>query len=130
MTKKKIKIVTNFDYELTSQGMEHNNEPSMTVPDDSISIKEILQRSLQGIGSDSHVRNQWYSPDVSWEDEDYEKLATLDPAELEEIALENEEFQKRVKAVLDEKEKEKAEPDPEPEPEKEKPDPQESPKKD
>lgn len=58
---------------------ERNNSPSMTVPDQTMSLREILRRYAQGLGPRS-VRVPIYNPD-----DDMPDPATLDLAEREEL---------------------------------------------
>lgn len=46
---KKLKITNNYNYELTEQGMEFNDEASMTVPGQSYNMRELLAKHASGI---------------------------------------------------------------------------------
>ena len=43
-----FEFLTPYNYVLTSEMMEHNNEPSLTVPDMSYSIQEMVDRFVRG----------------------------------------------------------------------------------
>lgn len=57
---------TPYNFVLTDDMMEHNNEPSMTVPDMSYSIQEILDKFVRGI-SLPVMNNLSYDDDVDVE---------------------------------------------------------------
>lgn len=77
-----MKVLNNLTALQRVSGGEVNNEPSMTIPDDSMSIKEILDRYARGLplgGERVPVYNgEEYIPDL-------ETLDLVDRAELMEM---------------------------------------------
>lgn len=49
---------------------EFNQEPSLTVPDESLSIKDILYRYAQGMPLDEYRRNVTYGDDIETQEND------------------------------------------------------------
>ena len=60
---------------------EHNYSPSMTIPDQTLSIRQILERHSRGLPIEG-----WKVPIWDGEDNDLPDIRTLDLAERQELA--------------------------------------------
>lgn len=91
--------------------MERNYDPSMTVPDDSYSIKELLEKHIRG----SRIDDTLYRPEGGYADgadydsEDLEKLQHLDLFDREEKLTELKELQKQQEQSLKQQKQQKQE---------------------
>lgn len=86
---------------LGGQGYEENHLPSMTVPDQSLTVREILERFTRGL-----------MPPISRElqfTEDLEDLRGLEPWQIYEKIDENKRELARIEAVMKERQKEELE---------------------
>lgn len=97
------KFINSYEYEPGKHGLrptETNNQPSMTVPDVSMSIKTIMERYSRGLPINAQMRNMEYN------DSDLPDPTTLDLAERQELreqfSTELNELNARKKAYADE----------------------------
>jgi hypothetical protein len=75
---------------------EENNEPSMTVPDETMSMREILVRYAKGLPIDGG-RNVYYD-----ENDDLPDIKTLDLAERQQLA---EQYKQEIESIKTRREK-------------------------
>lgn len=101
MEKKKILLRKGgHQFELKLGDKEKGGGKSMTVPNDSYSIKELLDRSIQGIDM-GRGRDAIYGlGDADFDDHDLEKLAKMDHNERSEVLERNAEQLKVARAQL------------------------------
>lgn len=86
-----IEIRSPFHYDPASFKGEVNDEESLTVPDQAISVKEILEFSRSGIDIGINTRRGLYDDDLGSSDiDDYEPLEINDIFEAHELKLQNE----------------------------------------
>lgn len=107
-TNSKKKVRNSLNYEHTKQRYEKNTMPSQTIPDQSLSVKQILERYTSGrpIGN-------VYTPIYDGEDFDMPDPRTLDLAERQELA---QEYKDELRDI-EERRRQKPQPTPSPEPE-------------
>lgn len=71
-TEQKFKIANTLNYQFKKQTGEVNNKPSMTIPDQTMSIREILDRYARGLpieaGKVPIYDGEEYSPDPRYMD--------------------------------------------------------------
>lgn len=67
-----------YSFTLLDSDMESNNEPSMTIPDQSLTIPQILERYVSGI--DLPYGSQTYYESEGYDDDNFETDPLLDPA--------------------------------------------------
>lgn len=60
---KKFRIKTPFNYMEFEQDHEVNNEPSLTIPDQTMTIPEILERYARGLPIGGSNENEYYDED-------------------------------------------------------------------
>lgn len=80
LPKKRGKVRTSMNYDFTDVVGEVNNLPSETIPDQSLSIKEILMRFSRGLPIDGQ-KVPWYD-----EEDDLPDPKTMDLADRQEFA--------------------------------------------
>jgi len=85
-----------YNYVPHPEYYETNNEPSLTVPDQSYTIKELLMRFTSG-GMPAIAKTGTYEEDPTFEDLDPTRLGDFDLADLTELQIEFE----QKKAWLD-----------------------------
>lgn len=99
-----MKKVTNwFNYNHLDQVGEQNNLPSKTVPDQSLTVREILDRYARGLPA-SGVRQEIWDGE-----EDLPDPRTLDLADIQELKEANEADIARMRSDLAKQEKAKKE---------------------
>lgn len=84
MTKKKVIIRDAWDYTDSPSDYENVDPRSKTIPDEAMSISEILQRFSQGVLSDVQYEGHYTDTD-DFDDHDPELLDLLDVKEFIEI---------------------------------------------
>lgn len=67
-----------YSFTLLDSDMESNNEPSMTIPDQSLTIPQILERYVSGI--DLPYGSQTYYESDDYDSDNFETDPLLDPA--------------------------------------------------
>jgi hypothetical protein len=94
---KKFKQVNNWlNYNSEEQQYEVNKQKSLTIPDQALSIKEILNRFARGL--DIEGFKPIYDDDINDNDDYLPDPRTLDLAEREEL---KEQFQNELKSFLE-----------------------------
>lgn len=73
-----MKIREKYTFTLLDSDMESNNEPSMTIPDQSLTIPQILERYVSGI--DLPYGSQTYYESDDYDSDNFETDPLLDPA--------------------------------------------------
>lgn len=76
-----------YNYEPQPEYYEENTQPSLTVPDQSYTIKELLMRFTSG-GMPDIAKTGTYEDDPSFEDIDPTRLGDFDLADLTELQIE------------------------------------------
>lgn len=74
-------------YQTTLQEYEHVDEKSMTIPDETYSIQELLTRHVRGMRIDEHMRQGQFDESADFDSLDLEKLRDDDLHE-KELVLE------------------------------------------
>lgn len=82
-------VNTKWNFRLLQEHMEKPTGPGVTVPDDTMSLKEILERYTRDAGYLDAMKRRSGGSDVfedkpDFDSEDVEKLAHLDPVEVDE----------------------------------------------
>jgi hypothetical protein len=73
---------TTINWTVKPEHMETPRGVSMTVPDQSLTLKEILEKSLAGQDLSYWQRNGWYGDnDADYDSDDAEQFARMDIAE-------------------------------------------------
>lgn len=98
---KKVKNSLNYQWQFDTKP-EENNLPSMTVPDQTMSIREIMQRHVRGLSSNVSHTEIW-----DGEDNDLPDPRTLDLAEKQELIIQAKEEQQRIEKQLQKQEYDK-----------------------
>lgn len=98
MTKKLPVIQNSSNYELKDEFCETPTGVSLTVPDDSYTIRELLDRATKGINP-MIERSGEYGEDPVFDDPDFEKILDLDYADLD--AMRRDFHERRAKAEAD-----------------------------
>lgn len=91
MSKLKEHRNSRMNYELKSEFMEHPKGKSMAVPDDSYTIRELIERFQNGIPLSQHMGNfdeNVEGEEADHDDQDLEKFNKMDIAEQSEILRE------------------------------------------
>lgn len=90
-----------MNFVLSQRHIEHPKGISMTVPDETLSIKEILQRFVRGQPLDIHMRPTFNIPDSDFDSIDYGEASRLELAErselLEAVREENKALREKLK---------------------------------
>lgn len=94
-------LVSKMNFVLSQGHLEHPKGISMTVPDETLSIKEILQRFVRGQPLDIHFRPTFNIDESDFDSVDYMEAASLELAErselLESLREENRELREKLK---------------------------------
>lgn len=73
-----------YQYEMFPNDMEHPTGPSLTVPDQSMSLNEMLRRHAAGTAP-ANAQNPLYEDEANFDSADYTKIKSLDLSEQDEI---------------------------------------------
>lgn len=92
-----MKIKTQYNKDQFSRDGEKNNKPSVTIPDQSMTVKEIMSRFARGL---SVTGNK--VPVYNGEDDDMPDLSRLDLVERQEVLEQVEQEVKDIKARINE----------------------------
>lgn len=82
VTKRKLTIA--HEYKLTAQGKEHVSGKSLTVPDESLSIREILTRFTRG-QSVGGAKEPAFDSGADFDSPDLEKVRDMDLVDRDEL---------------------------------------------
>lgn len=85
MSTKKRSFKSQSEFTLESNHMEKVEGKSLTVPDEAMSIKHILEKHSRGQNMDTFYREPAYDPSASLESIDLEKISALDLTEKQEL---------------------------------------------
>nr|QJB18819.1 MAG: hypothetical protein [Microvirus sp.] len=81
---KKIRIMTQYDFDDLERFKEINDQPSMTIVGEAYTIRELLEKHVNGI--DVNIgRTPVYNSQTDWDDIDLEKYANMDLTEKDEL---------------------------------------------
>lgn len=95
-----------YQYELTVQDVENQlDKKSMTVPDQSYSVKDLLDKSKRGIDLGIDRNPQYSAADMSYDDDDVEKVSRLDINDKHQLQLENARKLRELKREQDSRKK-------------------------
>lgn len=110
--KRKFTVASNYDY--TKEPGELNSQPSVTVPDQSMSIREIMDRFARGLpldgervpwyeGTDEEIQENGDFPDITRLDQvDRLMIAKEAKAHTEQLRMQLQEERKAAKKAKDE----------------------------
>lgn len=97
---KKYRVRTQFNYnDKLDTGKEVSTLPSLTVPDESFTIPELIQKHTSGIPINVERQGQ-FDDDPTHEDHDKQELLQMDLAEKEQIIKQNLQEIGRLKEVV------------------------------
>jgi len=99
MKKYRIRTQYNYDWKKDTK-FEETEGPSMTVPDESYTIKELVQRHSQGLPAQVGLNGE-YDEDPTHEDHDKRELINLDLAEKQEIIEQQKLLQEELKKSME-----------------------------
>lgn len=95
------KVVNKLEWVLSQSHLEHPKGVSMTVPDESLTVKEILERFRRGQPLSIHTRDTLYDPDSNFDSQDLEEVSRMDITDRSELAQELRLKNARVKSDLE-----------------------------
>jgi len=101
--KLRIRSTLNFDPK-KDISPENTVGASLTVPDESYSIKELINRHQNGLPINLNVHGE-YEDEVDFDDHDREKISSLDLTEIDQIMETNKQLMLKLKQALDEQKK-------------------------
>lgn len=82
---------THYNFNLTKHDMEYNNGPSLTVPDQAFTVKEVLEKYTNGVLPDLTKNGSYPDTEPSFDDTDPIQDPAFDLADatqlLQEIAI-------------------------------------------
>lgn len=106
----RTKLITQRDFRLEAHHMEKILGPSMTVPDESYGVREIMEKFTTGLQPPGIMREGKFDPAADHDSDDLEKLKDLDLVERQQYSenlaqkmLASEEVIKKTKAEKAEK---------------------------
>lgn len=76
------------EWVLSQSHLEHPKGVSMTVPDESLTIKEILERFRRGQPLSIHTRDVLYDPESNFDSQDLEEVSRMDITDRSQLAQE------------------------------------------
>jgi len=99
-----MKINNPFNY--SGPHMEENNKPSLTIPEQTMTVRQLIERHVRGLPLDGAK-----IPIFNGEEDDMPDLRTLDLSEIANLKAENDAFlaehqKKEAKALADKQKKE------------------------
>lgn len=89
------------EWVLSQSHLEHPKGVSMTVPDESLTIKEILERFRRGQPLSIHTRETLYDPDATFDSQDLEEVGRMDITDRSELSQELRIRNSQLKADLE-----------------------------
>lgn len=89
----------NNTFSQDSSYLEVNNEPSLTVPDQSLTVQEILDRFTRRLPTP-------HTPNLVYSDDDFPDIRTLDLAEIQQLREDNLNEIKALEQEVDRRRKE------------------------
>lgn len=95
-------IIRQRDFELLPHHYENIEGPSMTVPDESMSIQEIMSKHVRGIDMGAMFRQPSYDSAASFDSEDIEKIQHEDLFDKENRIKDLTFFQEKIKGSTSE----------------------------
>lgn len=107
--KKVVRIRSTLDFQLRPSDKEVGGGVSMTVPDESLSVRNIIDRFTRGQGSGVAVREGYYDPSPDLDSPDIDKLDHMDLIDRDEFAEVNRATKERLEKEIADDKKRKAE---------------------
>lgn len=105
------KLIRKASYVQSTHTMEHNDAPSLTVPNETLTLREILDKHTRGLVPPIE-RSGSFDPAADFDSDDLEKLRTADLSEVQDFMQSNlDQALEKKKAVDAELARRKAEKD-------------------
>lgn len=85
--RERAKLITQHEFVLLSQHIEAGGGESMTVPDESMSIREIMRKHVTGMRvMETLHRTGHYEDEVDFDSHDFEKVTKMDLSERQALS--------------------------------------------
>lgn len=98
MSTKKFK--TQYNHKPSKEDLEHNFGPSLTVPDQSLSVSELLRRHRAGLPIDGK-KMTFYDDEGNQETMEFPDVRKMDISEIQEMIEKNREYIKELQESVE-----------------------------
>lgn len=102
-----MKINTSHNYDYRDHKKPANTDPSMTIPGESYTIRELIKRHSQGM-TDNNQHHGEYQEEVDHNDPDIQKLQRIDMVDRNELTATNQGVIDKLRTNIEDKKAQKA----------------------